>query len=107
MGLEGEEGDAFEQVADSYNLIKKDYQLTLTGGQRQGQGGGEALQGVRHREDSGCQRYIFSFWNIFNDSLWSSDMKEEEREVLEAELSSLRHHLREAEAAIAVSERYL
>ena len=31
-------------------------------------------------------------------------MKEEEREVLEAELSSLRHHLREAEAAIAVSE---
>ena len=34
-------------------------------------------------------------------------MKEEEREVLEAELSSLRHHLREAEAAIAVSERYL
>ena len=41
MGLEGEEGDAFEQVADSYNLIKKDYQLTLTGGQRQGQGGGQ------------------------------------------------------------------
>ena len=34
-------------------------------------------------------------------------MKEEEREVLEAELSSLRHHLREAEAAIAVSLRYL
>ena len=33
-------------------------------------------------------------------------MKEEEREVLEAELSSLRHHLREAEAAIAVSERF-
>ena len=68
MGLEGEEGDASEQVADRYNLMKQDYQLTLTGCQRQGQGGGEALQGVRHREDSGCQRYIFSFCNIFNDT---------------------------------------
>lgn len=29
-------------------------------------------------------------------------MREEERAVLESELSSLRHHLREAEAAIAV-----
>ena len=65
MGLEGEVVDAFEQVADRYNLMKQDYQLTLTGGQRQGQGGGEALQGVRYREDSGCQRYDFSFENIF------------------------------------------
>ena len=69
MGLEGEEVDAFEQVANRHDLMKQNYQLTLTGGQCQGQGGRKALQGVRHREDSGCQRYIFSFSNIFNDSL--------------------------------------
>jgi len=37
--------------------------------------------------------------------LASKEMREEERTVLESELLSLRHHLREAEAAIAVLQR--
>jgi len=71
MGLEGEEGDAFEQVANAKAKVE------------------ERLYRV----------------SVIERILAAKDMKEEEREVLEAELSSLRHHLREAEAAIAVLQQ--
>ena len=89
MGDEREEVDACEQA--KAKVEERLYRVTVIERILASKG----IQTVEKHKILGKSPFINSI----------TEMREEERALLESELSSLRHHLHEAEAAIAVLQR--